>query len=204
VATEAIDRLRDTAESHDRVMLVEVMGRDAGFIALHAGIAGGAHAILVPEIPYRLEPIAEMVRKRRQAGKPFSIIVVSEGARPRGGEVSVAGPREVGAMRKLFGAAAKVAVGLGELIELDCRATVLGHIQRGGSPSNFDRVLGMRFGEAAANLVARGEFGRMVALEGTEIVSVPIDEALGVEKRVDPNGRRVGTARAMGVVFGDE
>ncbi len=203
VATEAIDRLRDTAASHDRVMVVEVMGRDAGFIALHAGMAGGAHAILLPEIPYRLEPVAEMIRARRRSGHPFSIIVVAEGSKPAGGEVSVAGPRELGAMRKLFGAGSRVAEGLSHLIEADTRVTVLGHIQRGGSASNFDRVLGTRMGEEAVHLIARGEFGKMVALRGTEIVSVPIRDAIGHNKRVDTQGQMVRTARSLGVSFGD-
>ncbi len=202
VATEAIDRLRDTAESHDRVMLVEVMGRDAGWIALQAGIAGGAHAILLPEIPYRVEPIAEMIRNRRENGRPFSIIVVSEGAKPAGGEVSTLGPREAGAMVKLFGAGQRAAAAIGEKVELDCRVTVLGHVQRGGSPSNFDRVLGTRFGEAAAHLVAGGDFGKMVALRGLNIVPVDLRDAVGTEKRVDPNGQLVRTARSLGVCFG--
>jgi len=202
VATDAIDRLRDTAESHDRVMLVEVMGRDAGFIALQAGLAGGAHAILLPEINYRVEAIADMVRERREAGMPFSIVVVSEGTKPAGGEVSTLGPREAGAMIKLFGAGQKVAAALSEHIELDCRVTVLGHIQRGGTPSNFDRVLGTRFGEAAAHLIAKGEFGQMVALRGLDIVPVSLKDAVGTEKRVDPDGQMVRTGRSMGVCFG--
>jgi ATP-dependent phosphofructokinase / diphosphate-dependent phosphofructokinase len=202
VATDAIDRLRDTAESHDRVMLVEVMGRDAGWIALQAGLAGGAHAILLPEIPYRIAPIVDMIRRRRDAGVPYSIIVVAEGAKPHGGEVSTLGPREAGAMVKLFGAAQRVAVGLSETIDLDCRVTVLGHIQRGGSPSNFDRVLATRFGEAAAHLVAAGDFGKMVALRGLDIVPVALREAVGTEKRVDPDGQLARTARSLGVCLG--
>ncbi|MBW1878041.1 MAG: ATP-dependent 6-phosphofructokinase [Deltaproteobacteria bacterium] len=204
VATEAIDRLRDTAESHDRVILVEVMGRDAGWIALHAGIAGGAQAILIPEIPYRLAPIADHIRQRRLDGHPYSIVVVAEGAKPGGGEVSTLGPRELGAMRRLFGAAARVAEGLGNLIELDIRFTVLGHVQRGGSPSNFDRILGTRFGEEAVHLLARGDFGKMVALRGTKIVAVPLDEAASQQKLVDPGGQIVRAARSLGIVFGDE
>lgn len=204
VATDAIDRLRDTAESHDRVMLVEVMGRHAGWIALHAGIAGGAHAILLPEIPYRLEPIAEMVRERRRGGQPYSIIVVAEGAKPVAGTVSTFGARELGSMERLFGAAARVADGLSHLIDLDLRFTVLGHVQRGGSPSSFDRVLGSRFGEAAVDLIADGRFGRMTALRGTKIVDVPIREAIGEPKRVDPQGQLIQSARALGTRFGDE
>jgi 6-phosphofructokinase 1 len=204
IATEAIDRLQDTAESHDRVMLIELMGRDAGWIALHAGIAGGAHAILIPEIPYRLEPIARAIEERTRAGHPSSIIVVSEGAKPAGGDVSTLGEREAGAMRRLYGAAGRVAEGLEKLTEQELRFVVLGHVQRGGSPSSFDRVLGTRFGEAAVHMVARGEFGKMTALRGTEIVPVSIAEAVGHQKLVDPNGSMVRAARALGVVFGDE
>jgi 6-phosphofructokinase 1 len=204
VATDAIDRLRDTAESHDRVMLVEVMGRHAGWIALHAGLAGGAHAILIPEIPYRLAAVARAIEARRVSGQPYSVVVVAEGAIPAAGEPSYRDDREVGGMRRLFGAAARVGEGLADIVDLDLRVTVLGHVQRGGSPSNFDRVLGTRFGEAATHLVAAGGFGRMVALRGTEIVDVPIREAIGHAKLVDPQGQMVRTARSIGVVFGDE
>lgn len=203
VATDAIDRLRDTAESHDRVMLLEVMGRDAGWIALHAGLAGAAHAILIPEIPYRIQPLVDKIKERRRTGRPYSIIVIAEGAKPAGGEVSTLGPRQVGAMRRLFGAAARVAADLAERIELDIRHTVLGHIQRGGSPSCFDRVLATRFGEAAARLVAKREFGKMVALRGTDIVAVPIAEASSQQKLVDPDGDLVRAARSVGITFGD-
>ncbi len=183
-------------------MLVEVMGRNAGWIALHAGLAGGAHAILLPEIPYRLDPIVALIEARRAAGQPYSIVVVAEGARPAGGEVSTLGPRDLGAMKRLFGAAARVAEGLASRTELELRHTVLGHIQRGGSPSPFDRVLGTRMGEHAVDLIARGRFGHMVALRGTDIVSAPICEAIGREKRVDPDGAMVRAARGMGICFG--
>ncbi len=203
IATEALDRIRDTAESHDRVMLVEVMGRNAGWIALHAGMAGGAHAILIPEIRYRLAPLVELIQTRRSEGHPFSVIVVAEGAQPAGGEPSTL-PKLPGAMPRLFGAAARVAHELAAHIELDVRVTVLGHVQRGGSPSSFDRILGTRLGHAAAELVARGEFGKMVALRTPHIASVPIAEAVGKPKRVDPAGEMVTTARALGVRFGNE
>ena len=203
VATEALDRLRDTAESHDRVMIVEVMGRDAGWIALHAGLAGAAHAIVIPEIPYRLEPIAKRIMDRRKRGRPFSIVVVAEGAAPKGGRPSEL-PPEPGAMPRLMGAAHKVAHELERLIDADMRVTVLGHIQRGGSPSNFDRVLATRFGNFAANLVAEEKFGMMAALRTPDIVAVPIAEAVNRPKRVDPNGQMVKMAREIGVVFGDE
>jgi 6-phosphofructokinase 1 len=202
VATDALDRIRDTAESHDRVMLVEVMGRNAGWIALHAGLAGGAHAILIPEIPYDLEKVAAMIQKRRRTGHPFSVVVVAEGAKPAGGQARAL-PKLPGAMPRLFGAAARVAEGLSGLMDLDMRVTVLGHIQRGGSPSCYDRILATRFGHAAAELVASGDFGKMVALRTPDIVSVPITEAIGKPNVVDPDGQLVTAARALGVVFGD-
>jgi phosphofructokinase-like protein len=204
IATEAIDRVRTTADSHDRVMLIEVMGRDAGWIALYAGIGGGADAILLPEIPYRLGPIAEMINSRRARGANYSLIVVAEGARPVDGETSHL-DAEVGAMRRLVGAAHRVAAGLEPYgVEADMRVTVLGHVQRGGSPSNFDRVLGTRFGEAAAHMVAAGKFGRMVSLRGGAITDVSLEEAAAGQRLVEPSSQLVATARAMGVRFGDE
>ncbi len=203
IATEALDRIRDTAESHDRAMLVEVMGRNAGWIALHAGLAGGAHAILIPEIPYRLEPVARMIEERRRRGRPYSVVVVAEGAKPLGGRPSEL-PPEPGAMPRLVGAAQRVAHELSRLVEVDMRVTVLGHIQRGGSPSSFDRVLATRFGNLAANLVAEGRYGMMAALRTPDIVAVPISEAVDKPKRVDPKGQMVTCARELGVVFGDE
>jgi 6-phosphofructokinase 1 len=203
IAMEAIDRLRDTAESHDRVMLVEVMGRDAGWIALHAGTATGADAILLPEIPYRLEPVAAMIERRRARGQKYSIIVVSEGAKPVGGDTSVV-ERKAGAMPRLQGAGQRVAEGLSQLVEVDMRVTVLGHVQRGGSPSAFDRILGTRFGHGAAELAAKGAWGQMVALRGNDIVSIPIADAIREPKLVDPDCQLVQTARSLGVTFGDE
>lgn len=202
-ATDAIDKLQDTAESHDRVMLVEVMGRDAGWIALHSAIAGGAHVCLLPEIPYRVEPIVRRVQERQARGYPFSIIVVAEGARPVTGEQSTAGPRELGAMVKLQGAAQKLAAELQPRLGLDVRTTVLGHLQRGGSPTQFDRILGSRFGVRAVELIEEGKFGHMVALKTPEIVSVPIAEAVSRPNLVDPESQLVKAARACGVEFGD-
>jgi len=202
IATEALDRLRDTAESHDRVMLVELMGRHAGWIALAAGLAGGADAILLPEIPYRIEAIADLIRNRCRSGKSYSLIVVAEGAMPVGGDASI-GERALGAMPRLMGAAARVAEGLEDRVDADMRVTVLGHVQRGGSPSSFDRVLATRYGVAAAELVERGEFGKMVALRGGEIVAVDIAEAVAEPKLVDPRSQLVEQARAMGVSFGE-
>lgn len=203
IAMEAIDRLRDTAESHDRVMLVEVMGRDAGWIALHAGLASGADAILVPEIPYRLEPIARRIERLRSQGQKYSIVVVSEGAKPAGGESSVV-EHLAGAMPRLQGAAQRVSDGLSRIVEGDMRVTVLGHVQRGGSPSSFDRILATRFGHAAADLVAEKRWDHMVALRGDDIVAIPIVDAIREPKRVEPRCQLVETARALGVVFGDE
>jgi len=201
IATEALDRLRDTAESHDRVMLVEVMGRDAGWIALHAGVAGGADAILLPEIPYRLEPLVEMLAERTRGGQCHALVVVSEGARPAGGEVSV-GEIKLGRMPRLMGAAHRVEELLCQLTSAEIRTTVLGHLQRGGAPSSFDRILGTRFGHAAAELAAGGAWGQMVALRSGEIVACSIKEAIAEPKRVHPDSSLVATARALGVSFG--
>ncbi len=202
-ATEALDRLQDTAESHDRVMVLEVMGRHAGWIALHSAVAGGAHICLLGEVPYRVEPIVAAIRRRKDAGYPFSIAVVAEGARPVDGDVSLAGPRELGAMPKLFGAGSRLAAALEPHLELDVRVTVLGHIQRGGSPVQFDRVLGTRFGVAAVEALERGESDVMVALRTPHIVTVPIAEAISDPNLVDPNDELVRAARAVGICFGD-
>ena len=200
VATEAIDRLHTTAESHGRVMVIEVMGRDAGWIALHSGIAGGADVILIPEIPFTIETICEKLRERASTGKTFSIVVVAEGVKlpvndpfgkpfpkPRTGQVGI-----------LIGDA------IHESLKQDVRVTVLGHIQRGGSPSPFDRILATRFGVEAVEQVAQGNFGRMVCLRAGEIESVPLDDAVGESRLVDPNGSMVRTARALGITFGDQ
>ena len=201
MVTEAIDRIQDTAASHDRVMIVEVMGRNAGWIALCAAIAGGAHACLIPEIPYAIEPIVEHIKGRKGIGKPFSIVVVAEGARPAGGQQSFAGPTQAGAMPKLFGAGYAVAAALEPLLPLEVRVNVLGHLQRGGT--QFDRLLGTRFGAAAVDAVAAGKFGYMVALRTPEIVTVPIAEATANERNVDPSGDLVQVARDVGICFGE-
>ncbi|MEM1032789.1 MAG: ATP-dependent 6-phosphofructokinase [Myxococcota bacterium] len=201
--TDAIDRLQDTAASHDRVMFLEVMGRNAGWIALASAIAGGAHVCVIPEIPYQPRIIVDQIKRRLGAKRPFSIVVVAEGAQPAEGDQSYAGPRELGAMPKLFGAAYKLAAAIEPELDLDCRVTVLGHIQRGGSPTQFDRILGTRFGAAAVDAVADGAFGQMVALRTPEIVTVPIEEAIANERRVDPGGQLVQAARDTGICFGD-
>jgi len=166
-------------------------------------MAGGAHCCLIPEIPYKLEPIAEAIRARRQSGHPFSIVVVAEGAQPAKGQQSFAGPKELGAMPKLFGAGSKLATQLEPMLELDVRVTVLGHLQRGGTPTQFDRLLGTRFGAAAVDAVAQGKWGHMVALRTPQIELVPIEEAIANERCVDPAGQLVQAARDVGICFGE-
>ena len=204
IGTEALDRLHTTAEAHHRVMVLELMGRDAGFIALHAGVAGGADVILIPEIPFKFEAVAKKVRSRRTRGSLFSIIAVSEGARPLGGEQvywrsgdAVYGPR-------LGGIGYKVSEYVEKETGSEARVTVLGHVQRGGSPTVFDRWLATRYGAAAVRTAAEGKFGHMVALRNAQIIDIPIKEALAVPKRVDLNGDAVLTARGLGISFGDE
>jgi 6-phosphofructokinase 1 len=199
IATEAVDRLHTTAESHHRVMLIEVMGRDAGWIALHAGIAGGAHIILIPEIPFSFDNVCDAVRARELRGKRFSLIVVAEGVKlpptdPSGKPIPPAGPGNV---------ANTIAFTLREMLRKEIRVTVLGHVQRGGSPTPFDRILGTRLGVAATDLVAKQQFGRMVCLRAGRIESVSLDEALAKMKYVDPISEIVHAARAVGATFGD-
>ena len=190
IATEAIDRLHTTAESHDRVIVVEVMGRHAGWIALGSGIAGGADMILIPEFPVTLKEICDAIARRHDRGKNFSIIVVAEGAQladEKGRPLQVQSEkRDAFGHIRLGGVGATLAERLEEATGYETRYSVLGHIQRGGSPTAFDRVLGSRFGVAAVDLVGRGGFGRMVAIHGTTIVDVPLAEALGSIKRVGP------------------
>ena len=199
IATEAVDRLHTTAESHNRVMILEVMGRNAGWIALYAGIAGGADIILVPEIEYRPTEIVKTIEERRSFGSEFDIIVVSEGARRVGGEEVYAHK----ASKRLGGVAYQVADDIQQQIDMEIRVTVLGHVQRGGSPIAFDRLLATRFGKVAMDLVARGEFGQMVAFRSGDIVPVPIGNAVSNLKLVEPEGEMVQTARGLGISFGD-
>ncbi|MFO8056076.1 MAG: ATP-dependent 6-phosphofructokinase [bacterium] len=201
-ATDALDKLRSTAESHHRVMVVEMMGRHSGWIALHSGMAGSAHIILIPEIPFSLNLVADKIVKSRERGDKYSIVVVAEGAAPEGGEISAVGKKADGTVL-LGGIGHKLGDALGEATGLDVRVLVLGHLQRGGSPTEFDRILGTRYGEAATQLIGEGKFGNMVALKGTAIQGVPISEAIGETKKVYPNGTLVKVARAMGVSFGD-
>lgn len=199
VATDAIDRLHTTAESHHRVMVLELMGRDAGWIALQAGLAGGADVILIPEIPFTIENVCAKISRREQMGRKFSLVVVAEGAKlppldALGKPFPPAGPGNIGNV---------IAFSIREFTKKEVRVTVLGHIQRGGSPSPFDRNLATRLGVCAVDLVARGEFGRMVCLRAGNIESVPLAEAIGAPRRVDPDGDYVRAARAVGISFGD-
>jgi 6-phosphofructokinase 1 len=202
-ATEAIDKLHTTAESHHRIMIVEVMGRDAGWLALDAGLAGGADVILIPELPFHLEAIERKIEAREHEGAKFSIIVVAEGAQPAGGEQIYQESSDLLAPRRLGGMGQWVAARIREMMDREVRTTVLGHIQRGGSPSAFDRKLGTWFGSEAVELVARGAWGQMVALRGEQILAVPIADAVRLLKTVPLDGHRVRTARAMGLCLGD-
>lgn len=202
-ATDAIDKLHTTAEAHHRVMVLELMGRDAGFIALRAGVAGGADVILIPEIPFKFEAVLAEVRNRVEQGYLFSIIVVSEGAKPQGGGQVFARSGDEVYVPRLGGIGQRV----GEYIEkngYESRVTVLGHLQRGGSPTPFDRWLATRFGAAAVRLAAQGKFDRMVALRAEKIVDVSLEEVVATIKRVNLNDDAILTARNMGVSFGDE
>jgi len=185
IATEAIDRITTTAESHDRVMVVEVMGRTCGWIATYAGVAAGADAILVPEEPYDLSELAELLRARVAGGRRYSVVVVAEGiAPPPGAQISA--PLDAFGFERLGGVSAVIAAELERLTGFEARVTVLGHVQRGGTPSAADRVLGSRLGVAAADLAVAGAFGRMVALRGTEIVDVPLDVVRADPRAVPP------------------
>ena len=202
-AIEAIDKLHTTAESHDRVMVLEVMGRDAGFIALHSGVSGTADVILIPEIPWKLENVCEAVMERDRNGRKFAIIVVAEGAAEEGDAASIIGESMPGQNRRVGGIAQRLARSIQDCTGKECRSMVLGHLQRGGMPTGYDRLLATRFGGAAAQAVADGKWGHMVALQTPHIVTVPITEALAVAKRVDPDHDVVQTARRIGISFGD-
>lgn len=203
-ASQALDRLHTTAESHHRVMILEVMGRYAGWIALHAGISGGAHVILIPEIPYKIEHVISKIRQRQWHDKKFSIIVVAEGAVPEGGDLVVQKlvPESHDPIR-LGGIGDQLARQIGEMIKTETRVTVLGHLQRGGSPIPFDRILSARYGVAAVEAMVEGQHGSMVSLQGENIVTVPIKEAIEKLKKVDPSSDLVSAAKAIGISFGD-
>jgi ATP-dependent phosphofructokinase / diphosphate-dependent phosphofructokinase len=202
-ATDALDRLHTTAESHNRVMVLEVMGRYAGWIALYAGVAGGADVILIPEIPFSYESICAKIQEREDLGKKFTIIIVAEGACVKGGGfVTSAADTNIGEAR-LGGIGAVVSSELEKCTGKESRVCVLGHLQRGGSPTTFDRALCSMFGATAVELVAAGEFGKMVAFTGPQIGAIKISDAIGKLKAVTPDGNLVRTARALGICFGD-
>jgi 6-phosphofructokinase 1 len=193
--TDAIDKIHTTAASHHRVMVVEVMGRDCGWIALAGGVAGGAHVILIPEIPFTIKGVCDFIAKRELSGRDFTIVVVAEGVKT---PPELKENRRASPVGNLIGDA--IAAGSNK----EVRVSVLGHIQRGGSPSPFDRVLATRFGVAAVDLIAKGQFGKMVAIHADSVVAVDIVRAIGRLKSVRPDGELVRTARAIGIAFGDE
>jgi len=202
-ATDALDKLHTTAESHHRVMILEVMGRYAGWIALESGIAGGADVILIPEIPFEFDKICASVKARAVRGSRFSIIVAAEGAFPAGGDRVVAkSADDRNSIERLGGIGQYVAKQIEQCLDMDVRVTVLGHLQRGGSPTTFDRALGSRFGTKAVQMIADGEFGRMACLKGRSISSVSIEAATCELKLVDPAGEIVRTAEDLGIMLG--
>jgi phosphofructokinase-like protein len=205
IATEAIDRIHSTAQSHHRVMIVEVMGRRAGWIALYAGVAGGGDIILIPEIPYSIDAVAAKVRERKKEGKRFSIVVIAEGAKPEGGDVFVRQIIEKSSDPIRLGGVGFI---LGEQLErisgVETRTVVLGHLLRGGSPTANDRVLATQLGAKAVDVIVRGEFGRMVAVQGGAITTVPLETVTGGPRPVPLDHPLIAAARALGTSFGDE
>lgn len=203
-ATEAIDKLHSTAESHHRVMILEVMGRYAGWIALASGVAGGADVILIPEIPYDINKVCDKIRERAAAGKHFSIIVAAEGAKAKDGELVISkvvsdSPDPI----RLGGIGNRIAEEIEKIACIETRVTVLGHLQRGGRPVPYDRILSTRYGVKAVELVNEGKFGMMVGLQGDSITAVSLEEAVGKLKTVPPDGELVQIAKSVGVGFGD-
>jgi ATP-dependent phosphofructokinase / diphosphate-dependent phosphofructokinase len=202
-ATDALDKLHSTAESHDRVMVVELMGRYAGWIALYSGLSGSADVILIPEIPFDMEKVCQKIRGREAAGRRFSIVVVAEGARPKDGTVELVERRGVGTVDRLGGIASKVARTIEHHTGKETRTLVLGHLQRGGSPTTYDRLLALRFGAAAVRAIADGCFGVMVGLNGPDITRVSLEEVVGRSKYVPLDSDTIVTARELGISLGD-
>ncbi len=205
ICTEAIDKLVTTAASHNRVFIMEVMGRDAGWIALHSAVAGGADVCIIPEIPYNVNRIKEKIEQRYNKRRGYCIIVVAEGAKPIGGDVVGAQSSEVGYQHiKLGGIGNQLAEELRQAgVEHDIRCTILGHLQRGGTPVAFDRILASEFGVRAMELVINGQFGQMVAYQHPDIVAVPLEEAVKAQNLVDPKGELVHAAKGLGIEFGN-
>lgn len=206
VACDAMDRLHTTGRSHHRVMILEVMGRNAGWIALEAGIAGGAHIILIPEIEYKIENVIKKIQFRADGGSPFSIIMIAEGARQKGGETikTEAAAARLQGVEKLGGVGFYLAKQIEKQIDLEVRTTVLGHIQRGGSPNSFDRVLGTRLGSYAVDAAALGKFGTMVALKTPEITLVDLKDLAGKVRQVAVDSQLIHCAESIGINLGRE
>jgi len=202
-ATDALDRLHTTAESHNRVMVLELMGRYAGWIALYAGVAGGADVILMPEIPFTYESVCAKIREREALGKKFTLVVVAEGAREKGADFTASKSHEANREARLGGVGAVVSAEIEKRTGKEVRCCVLGHLQRGGTPTTFDRALCSMFGAAAIELIAAGDFGKMVAFTPAGMVGIPISEAVGKLKTVPPSGNLARTARALGISLGD-
>lgn len=202
IATEAMDRLHTTAESHDRVMVLELMGRDAGFITLYAGLASGVDIILIPEIPFSMDVIVQKIKERDAEGHNFSIVAIAEGAKPLGGEQVISRAGDAIYVPRLGGIGYKVGEAIEQMTGKETRVMVLGHIQRGGAPSPYDRWLATRFGAAAVHLAAAGGWGRMVGLKGQNVEDTAIAEVIATPKRVDVNSEIVRSARSIGIVFG--
>ena len=203
-ATEALDKLHSTAKSHDRVMVVEVMGRDSGWIALYSGISGGADVILLPEIPFDMDAVCQKITNNELHGKDYAIVVVAEGASAQGRAVINKGKGELGRAELVLGGVGEwVAAEIRKQIHKDTRSLVLGHLQRGGSPTTFDRLLALRFGAAAVRMVEDGIFGNMVALSASSMVPVPLADAVKSRKKVDLTSDKVLTAREIGICLGD-
>jgi 6-phosphofructokinase 1 len=202
-ATDALDRLRTTAQSHERVIVLEVMGRYAGWIAAHSGIAGGGDVILIPEIPFRYESICARIAEREREGKRYTLVVVAEGARERGRDFVTSGPEEKNREARLGGIGAVVAAEIQQRTGKETRVCVLGHLQRGGAPTTFDRLLCTRFGARAVQLIAEEKYGYMVALQPPDTTAVKLTEAIGRLRTVPLDGDIVQTARALGITFGD-
>lgn len=202
-ATDAIDKLHTTAASHKRTFVVEVMGRHAGWIALFAGVAGTADVILIPEIPYSMDKVYEKIRRRYDSGPEFALVVVAEGAKELGGEATFLEEAKPGQEARYGGIAERIEAQISENCGVETRSLVLGHLQRGGQPISYDRLLALRFGAAAIELAKRGDFGSMVSLDPPDVRAVPLGEALAKIKTVPVQGDVVRTARALGISFGD-
>lgn len=202
-ATEALDKLHSTAEAHDRVMVVELMGRHAGWIALHSGISATADVILIPEIPFDIAKVCDKIRERERSGRHFAIVVVAEGARPIDGEVVLRARAVAGANDRLGGIGEQVALAIAERTGKETRSLVLGHLQRGGSPTTFDRLLALRFGSAAVRAIAEGDFNTMVAYAPPSVERVPLEQVIGKMRQVPLDSGVILTARHLGISFGD-